>query len=54
MVKNLPAMQKEDKGSILGLGKSPGEGNESLSFPGELHQQRSLKGYCLWDTNSWT
>ena len=24
MVKNLPAMQKEDKGSIVGLGKSPG------------------------------
>ena len=40
-----------DSGSILGLGRSPGEGNHLLTpvfLPGESHWQRSLVGYSLW------
>ena len=43
-VKNLPAMQETQ--SVPGLGRSPGEGNDSPStpvfLPGEFHGQRSL------------
>ena len=40
MVKNLPAIQG-DLGSIPGSGRSPGEGNGSISvfLPGESHGQ---------------
>ena len=37
-----------DSGSILGLGRSPGEGNGNplqYFMPGESHGQRSLAGY---------
>ena len=35
-----------DPGLILGLGRSPGEGNGTPIFlPGESHGQRSLVGY---------
>ena len=40
-----------DPGSILGLGRTPGEGNHLLTpvfLPGESHGQRSLVGYSLW------
>ena len=41
----------EDPGSIPGLGRSPGEGNDKptpVSLPGEFHGQRSLAGYSPW------
>ena len=40
-----------DLGSIPGLGRSPREGMvpTPVFFPGELHGQRSLAGYSLWD-----
>ena len=44
MVKNLPADVRE-AGSILGSGRSPGEGNcksTPVFFPGKSHGQRSL------------
>ena len=45
MVKNLPA-NAGDMGSILGLGRSPGEGNGNpLQY--SCHEQRSLAGYSL-------
>ena len=46
MVKNPPA-NTGDAGSISGLGRSPGVGNDNpLVFsPGKLHGQRSLEGY---------
>ena len=40
-----------DLGSILGLGRSPGEANGNplqLFLPGEFHGQRSLVGYSPW------
>ena len=39
-----------DVSSILGLGRSPGEGNGNplLFLPGEFHGQRSLMGYSPW------
>ena len=52
MVKNLPAIQ-ENLGSILGLERSPGEGNgNALQFScleNQSHAQRSLVGYNPWD-----
>ena len=50
MVKDLPA-NTEDMGSILGLGRSPGEGNGNLlqhSCLGKSHGRRSLAGYSPW------
>ena len=47
MVKDLPAMQV-DLGLILGLGRSPGEGNSSplpIFLPGVFCGQKSLVGY---------
>ena len=41
------ACNAEDLGSILGLGRSPGEGNGNplpVFLPGESHGQRSLEG----------
>ena len=38
-------------GSIPGLGRSPGEGNQILTpvyLPGESHGQRNLAGYSPW------
>ena len=45
-LKRLPPMQ-ETRGSIPGLGRSPGEGdgNPLQYFPGESHGPRSLVGY---------
>ena len=45
MVKNPPA-DVEDPGSILGSGRSLGEGlgNLLVSLPGESHGQRNLVG----------
>ena len=43
-----------DLGSILGLGRSPGEGNGDplqpipIFLPREFHGQRSLAGYSPW------
>ena len=39
-----------DPSLILGLGRSPGEGNSSrfVELPGEVHGQRSLAGYSPW------
>ena len=51
VVKNPPASEG-DSGLILGLGRSPGEGNGNplqFSFlPGKYHGQRSLVGYSPW------
>ena len=44
-----------DTGSILGLGRSPGNANGQPSpvfLPGESHGQRSLAGYVHRATNS--
>ena len=58
MVKNLP-VNAEEVGSILGLGRSSGEGIDNplqyscleyfpgIFLPGECHGQRSLVGYSL-------
>ena len=47
-----------DPGSILGLGRSPGEENGSSStpvfLPEKFHGQKSLAGYSLWVTKSRT
>ena len=46
MVKNLP-VNAGDVGSILGLGRSPGEGNGNpalVFLPEKSHGQRSLAG----------
>ena len=53
MVKNPPANAADarDPGSILGLGRSPGEGKGNLlqySYPKKSHGQRSLAGYSPW------
>ena len=40
-----------DLGVILGLGRSPGEGNghpDPLFLPGKFHGQRILVGYSSW------
>ena len=41
-----------DPDSILGLGRSPGEGNDNpptpVLFLGEFHGQRSLVSYSPW------
>ena len=41
-----------DLGSVPGLGRSPGEGNDHqptpVFLPGKSHCQRSLAGYCPW------
>ena len=48
-----------DLSSTPGLGRSPGEGNDSPVFlPGESDRQRSLAGYIPWgpkesDTTEW-
>ena len=48
VVKNLPANagDERDAGSIPGLGKSTGGGNDNplMFLPGESHRQRSLAG----------
>ena len=47
MAKNLPA-NAGGEGSILGLGRSPGEGDGNLTsvfIPGKSHGQRSLADY---------
>ena len=60
-VKNLPAMQAtpcsvEDLGSIPGLGRSPGGGNDNphqyscLETP---HGKRRLAGYSPWGHKEW-
>ena len=54
MVKNPPsnAGDSGDAGSIPGLGRSPGGGNDNplqYSFLGKSHGQRSLVGYSPWD-----
>ena len=43
VVKNLPA-NAGDAGSIPGLGRSPGEGNDNPLLPGESYGQRNLVG----------
>ena len=43
-----------DLGSVLGSGRSPGEGTGQRTpvfLPGELHGQRSLAGYSPWHRN---
>ena len=40
-----------DLGSVLGSGRSPGEGigqPNPVFLPGELHGQRNLAGYSPW------
>ena len=42
-------LQCRDPGSILGLGRSPGEGRgNSTSLPGKSHGERSLVGCSPW------
>ena len=51
VVKNLPAKAGDVRGlgSILGLGRSRGEGHGNpLQLPGASHGQRSLAGYSSW------
>ena len=52
MVKNLPASAGDarDASSVLGLGRSPGEGNGNpLQYSsGKAHGRRSLAGYSPW------
>ena len=54
VVKNPPSNAEDsgDAGSIPGLGRSPGGGNDNplqYSFLGKSHGQRSLVGYSPWD-----
>ena len=42
------ARDTRDAGLIPGSGRSPGEGNGCLFFPGEFHGHRSLAGYNPW------
>ena len=56
MVKNLPA-NAEDLGSIPGLGRSPGEGNGSLSriFAWQISRTEEPGGLeSMGVQNSWT
>ena len=51
VVNNLPG-NAADAGSILGLGRYPGEGNGNplqYSHLEKCHGQRSLAGYSPWD-----
>ena len=52
MVKNPSASAggPREASSILGLGRSPGEGNGNTPefLPGKSHGQRSLVGYSPW------
>ena len=53
VVKNPPANAKgaRDRGSIPGLGRSPGLTSSKLlqcSWPGKVHGQRNLEGYSSW------
>ena len=43
---SLTACNAKDAGSILGMGKYPGERNGKL--PGQCHGKRSLAGYHPW------
>ena len=54
MEKDLPAMLG-DPGSILGLGRSRGEGMAtcSITLPQESHGDRSLAGYSPWGHKEW-
>ena len=49
VVKHLPG-NAGDANSIIGLWRSPGEGNNNLLIvlPGKSHGQRSLVGYSPW------
>ena len=50
LIKNLPA-NEEDASSILGWGRSPGEGKGNpLQYfcLGKSHGQKSLEGYSPW------
>ena len=42
------AYSVEDPGSILGSGRSPGEGNGPVLLPGKSHVWRILVGYSPW------
>ena len=45
------AYNEGDPGSILELGRSPGEGNDiptPVFLPGKSHGRRSLVGYSPW------
>ena len=43
-----------DQGLIPGLGRSPGEKNNTpVLLPGEFHGQRSLVGYSPWGQKEW-
>ena len=61
-IKNLLAMWKiaqnaGDAGSVLGLGRSPGEGKwqpTPVFVPGKSHRQRSLEGCSPCGHKSWT
>ena len=48
---NAYAYNEGDPGSILELGRSPGEGNDiptPVFLPGKSHGRRSLVGYSPW------
>ena len=48
--------QAEDLGSTPGSGRSPRKENSKptpLFLPGELHGQRSLAGYSIWELKEW-
>ena len=50
VVRNQP-VHAEDVGSILWLGRSPGEGKwqpTPVVLPGKSHGQKSLAGYSPW------
>ena len=51
LVKNLPAMQ-ETRGSIPGLGRSPGEGNGNPLQSSCLENPMDSGAYSLWDHKS--
>ena len=54
MEKDLPATLG-DPGSILGLGRSRGEGMATCSIilAQESHEERSLAGYSPWGHKEW-
>ena len=57
VVKNLPAGDARDMGSIPGSGRSPGEGNGNpLQYPSleKSQGQRSLAGCSPWGRKDWT
>ena len=56
VVKNLPAGDARDTGSIPGSGRSPGEGNGNpLQYPSlqKSHGQKSLAGCRPWGHKDW-